>query len=124
MQADEARTLTLRDLLPGITYYVTVTPIATKGTPLTDLVAKGQGVPLDTNGFHPAPSDTSPVYPAGLSGLLSSLPSVASSGLPDGAWWMAGGLIVLLAGGLWQRKRSKRMTQQFLRSMEARYRGS
>ncbi len=128
MQADEARNLTLRDLLPGIPYYVTVTPIDVKGKALTDLIAKGQGTPLSPNGFHPSPSEPSPVFPAGippsLSGLLSSIPSVTSSGLSDGVWWITAGIVILVAAFLWQRRRSKRMTQQFLRTMEARYRGS
>ena len=136
----DLRAYTLRDLLNDITYYLRLTPITTTGDALKDLAAEGQGSPAATGrGFHPSAADPVPLGLIGNgvsgSGPLGSGPQIPSSGtvhsgapetplvgLPPIAWWIAGALTSIACYVHYQRRKTLRMTLEFLRSMETRYR--
>lgn len=53
--APKMRTTTLYDLIPGITYYVELTPITTTGQPLVDMVGRDAATPLAVDLLHLSP---------------------------------------------------------------------
>jgi hypothetical protein len=130
IKTDEKRSTTIRDLIPGIPYYVQVTPIAQTGDPMTDLIMKGQATPLSSDGTHYAASDQ---LPPGLLNHPSSQQQQPSpptptpdtglhqSGIPPLAWYAALAITALVILFEWRRRRSVRRTQQFLHSMRTRY---
>lgn len=128
MTADEKRSLTLRDLLPGVTYYVKVTPVAATGDPLPELTAAAEGSPLQPGAFHAAPPDMLPEGSGALIGFDDTLapaapepPLLERNGLPSFVWWTAGvagaAFVLFVAHSRSNRKNNER----FLRAMEARY---
>lgn len=119
--AAQVQTLQLKDLLPGITYHLQLTPITVTGERLTELAAVGQGTPLADDGLHGSPDDT--FDPNDVSPTTPTPPNNTDSGVPPFAWAAAA---VLAAGILFLRLRKNRErahTAAFLHAMEARYRG-
>ncbi len=118
IKANEKRSLMLRDLLPGVEYFIKLTPIATTGEPLEDLVATGNGTPLNSDGHFAAPDQLPP-----LSTIHPVAPTATQpgSGIPPPALWGIIAAAVLLI--LWQAKRMGRRQaeRKFFRTMEARY---
>jgi hypothetical protein len=119
----ELRDFTIRDLIPGVTYYVQVTPITVTGDKLEELSAKGQGAPGGT-GFKPGPRDDVPFDPVkNPGGTLHPAPSNPASGIPAAAWMTA---VALGAAGVWyrwHRRRNLSKTQAFLQAVQNQYRG-
>lgn len=54
------KTVTLRDLLPGIPYYLRIIPISITGERLMDLATTGHSTPIGTGGFTPDPTVEDP----------------------------------------------------------------
>jgi len=131
LEADEKRSVTLRDLLPGLTYFVRVTPVLPTGETVRELTAEGQGIP-EGSGFNPSAGDPIPFDPLPTiptdpeispdDSLHGSAPGTPESGIPPLAWWLAGGIATLAILLRLHRRRTLRMTQDFLRTMDARYR--
>jgi len=125
----ELRAFTLRDLINGITYYLRLTPVATTGDVLSDLASEGVGTPQGS-GFTPTggdpvppsvlPADITPPPPPG-SQYHGSAPGTPATGLPLPVW-----IALSIAGvGLllhWHRRRTLRMTMDFMKQMEYQYR--
>ncbi len=125
LKPKEKRSFTIRDLLPGVTYFVRVTPVSTTGDRMTELSIDGQGSPASAGGFHAAPGDPLPFSQNDIpppNGLHGSAPEVPASGLPPIAWWLGIGITGFLGLLQWHRRRTLRMTQDFLQTMRARYR--
>jgi fibronectin type 3 domain-containing protein len=121
--AGEKRAIVLHDLLPGVQYFVRMTPIATTGEPIQDLIANGNGTPLAVDGFHPSAGDPLPFSASTqFPQIQQHTTENPQTGLPTFAWSLAGGTAVLLALLQWHRHRSKRYTTEFMRMMEAQYR--
>ncbi|MDD4319454.1 MAG: Ig-like domain-containing protein [Candidatus Peribacteraceae bacterium] len=121
LRADEKRSLLLRDLLPGITYVVRITPLAATGDPLGEIVARGEGTPLSADGTHFAPADP-PSLVDDVPDLPQPTPDRVETGLPP---WTIGAVAVAalaLFSFFWRRRNAARATQDFLRVMETRYR--
>jgi hypothetical protein len=121
IKADEKRSIVLRDLLPNVTYYVRVTPIATTGDPLKDLVAADQGTTLASGEIHYSASEPLPNFNEAPPTPTPTTHQIPSSGLPPIAWWIAGAVTAGLILVQWQRRRNLRATESFLRAMEKRY---
>lgn len=120
----ELRDMTLRDLLPGVTYYVRITPITIEGTTLNDLSATGEGKVLAFDGYHPSAGEDPNFDPATLPppDFHSGAPIVSGeTGLPTG-WVMAGVLAAILGTFYILRRKSAASTAQFLAAMEHQYR--
>jgi hypothetical protein len=143
----DLRAYTLRDLLNDVNYFLRLTPITTTGDSLNDLAAEGQGTPAATGGgFHPTAADpvpfgvigsgigTGPAYsslpsqpniPSSIppSGTVhSGAPATPGTGIPPIAWWIAGAFSTVAFYVQAQRRKTMRVTLQFLQSMEQRYR--
>ncbi len=143
----DLRAYTLRDLLNDVNYFLRLTPITTTGDALNDLAAEGQGSPAATGGgFHPTAADpvpfgiigsgigTGPSYsslpskpgtppsipPSGT--VHSGAPETPGTGIPPIAWWIAGAFSTVAFYVQMQRRKTMRVTLQFLQSMEAQYR--
>lgn len=120
------RAFTLRDLLNGVEYHLRLTPIAASGDPLTDLAALGSGTPNATvAGFHAAATDPIPFDPDDLppsNDLHAGAPRLPIIGLPPIAFWIGLGLAGVFLLMHWHRRRTLRLTQDFLRAMDARTR--
>jgi beta-lactamase regulating signal transducer with metallopeptidase domain len=114
----------LRDLLPGVTYFIRITPVAVTGELLQDLAAEAQGTPASTGpGFHASPSEPAPALPALESKpitppLHSGAPKV---GLPSSTLWIIGSVVGAAVLFLWQQQRKRRQTLQFMRMMQNYY---
>ncbi|MFA6038768.1 MAG: Ig-like domain-containing protein [Candidatus Peribacteraceae bacterium] len=117
IKKDEKRSLVLRDLLPGVTYAVRITPVDTTGEARDDLVATGQGTP-GGDGVHYASPDQIPPFQEDPS---LRPPNQTGSGLPHLAWWIAGSVTLFLFLLQWQSRRKLRKAHRFLRMMENRY---
>lgn len=125
------RTTTIRDLLSGVTYYLRLTPMSTTGDLLAELAATGQGTPAIGVGFHPsAPTEPGlvaiPDIPETLelppsTTLHEATPATPSSGLPPVAVWGGLSLAGVALAIHWHRRRTMKMTMEFLRLMEERY---
>ncbi|MCF7844875.1 MAG: fibronectin type III domain-containing protein [Kiritimatiellales bacterium] len=126
----EIRAYSLRDLINGVKYYIRLTPVATTGNVLHDLVAKGSGTPHSTvDGFIPTPANPvpdeviptnpTPTNPAPTN-MHGGAPRTPETGLPLPVWIALGiaGVFLLLN---WHRRRTLRMTMEFMRDMESRY---
>lgn len=128
-QLNEIRTLngqsketTLRDLINGLTYFVTLTPITVTGDKVEELSAKGQGTPTGT-GFTPGPRDDIPFDAATHPGqMLTSPPATTGSGMPLWGWLSA--LAMGLLGGtiVWRRRMAARTSEAFLKTIQEQYR--
>jgi hypothetical protein len=141
----DLRAYTLRDLLNDVNYFLRLTPITTTGDMLKDLAADGQGSPAATGGgFHPTAADPVPfgVIGSGIgsgngngngpssapgapsippSGTVhSGAPSTPDVGFPPIVWWIAGAFSVAAYYLQMQRRKTMRMTLEFLQSMEQR----
>ncbi|MBI3332227.1 fibronectin type III domain-containing protein [Candidatus Peregrinibacteria bacterium] len=118
------RAFTLRDLLSGVTYILKLTPIAATGDPLTDLTAKGEGTPIGEDGFHPAPADSGSFDPDDLPppNYHQGAPRTPTTGIPSIALWLAGSLCVFVVLLQWHRRRTLRLTAEFLKTIEEQYR--
>ena len=119
VMANERQGTTLRDLLPGVSYNVRLTPIDTTGDPLEELIVTGEGTPLAYDGTHyAAPGDVPPFDPT-----MPITPPTGQtpSGLPPAATWGIVAAAALLV--LWQVKRMgrKQAERHFFRMMERRY---
>ncbi|MEK7217919.1 MAG: fibronectin type III domain-containing protein, partial [Patescibacteria group bacterium] len=117
IKAEEKRALVLRDLLPGITYFVRITPVDTTGEAREDLVATGQGTP-GGDGAHYAAPDQIPPFQEDPD---FRPPRQTGSGLPHLSWWIAGSVALFLLLLQWHSRRKLRRAHQFLRMMESRY---
>lgn len=121
MLAAQMQTLQLRDLLPGVTYYLQLTPITVKGQRLAELAATGQGMPLVDDGLHGSPTDV--FDPNQISPPSPTPPTNTGSGVPPAAWLataaVAAGILLLRL----RRSRERNRTAAFLQGMETRYRG-
>ncbi len=129
----QATSYVLRDLLDNVTYYLKLTPVTVTGKTQTTLAALAQGTPSGSGSFvagpsEPVPSDITPLHPganiqpAGTD-ELRNVPRTSDSGLPT----IVISLIIVSAGAIlgfqWHyRRKSKLLTQEFLRMMEAKYR--
>ncbi|MDO8649057.1 MAG: Ig-like domain-containing protein [Candidatus Peregrinibacteria bacterium] len=125
----EMTVFTLRDLLDGVHYYVKLIPVATTGDILSDLAAEGDGMPSG-RGFHASAPDPIPHLPGTISDntkppppLHDGAPRTTSVGIPPAALWMLLAASIILFHWYWQRKRSMRLTAEFLNVMEERYHG-
>jgi len=117
----ELRDVTLRDLLPGVPYFLRLTPVTVSGEEMTQLSATGKGTPGGT-GFHAAPRDEAPfditLHPGAQ---LNPPPAVNDVGLPRSAWMAAAGMGALCILWYVRRKQSARRTDRFLQAVSARY---
>jgi hypothetical protein len=111
-----ADTMTLGDLLNGITYFVRLTPVTVTDESLADLADRAQGTPTGI-GVHFSPSDPLPFDPE----LHGGAPRTPASGIPPAGKWI-GGAALAGAAFIWLRRR-KAMKQQieFLRAVGLRY---
>ena len=130
----DLRAYALRDLLNDVTYVLKLTPVTTTGDLLEDLAAEGGGMPSGTGiGFRTTPVDPAPfpitsngpgggrqIPPSGT--VHSGAPATPGTGLPPIAWWIAGSLAAVAFYVHAQRRKTMRMTLQFLQSMETQYR--
>ncbi|PIR48552.1 hypothetical protein COU80_02460 [Candidatus Peregrinibacteria bacterium CG10_big_fil_rev_8_21_14_0_10_55_24] len=121
---------TLRDLINGITYSLRLTPVATTGNVLTDQAAKGSGTPQGAGGFHPSSSTPAPssigtpasAFPPIGGNLHGGAPGLSQEGIPLSVWWTALGAAALFLFARWHRRRTMKLTLQFLEEMQSRYR--
>jgi hypothetical protein len=129
----DLRVYALRDLLNDVTYFARLTPVTTTAEILEGLAAEGQGTPASTGrGFKSSPVDPVP-FPTNIAGgtsaigstpagiLHSGAPSTPRVGIPPLAWWVAGLLTLVIGYVHWQRRKTVRMTFEFLQGMEQRY---
>ncbi|MBU0767082.1 fibronectin type III domain-containing protein [Patescibacteria group bacterium] len=126
----ELRAYSLRNLLNDITYYLRLTPVTTTGNVLHDLAAKGSGTPNSSvGGFIPTPANPVPdnVLPTEPStptppptNLHEGAPALSSEGLPLPVWiaMSIAGVFLLLN---WHRRRTLKMTFDFMKQMESQY---
>lgn len=118
----ELRDFTIRDLLPGVEYVVSVTPVTVTGDTLEELAATGKGTPTG-DGFTPSARDDVPFdIPRNPGGTLHPAPGNPSTGIPPLAWMSAAALGM---GGVlyrWQRRRSVQRTEAFLQAVRRNYR--
>ncbi|MBU2213360.1 fibronectin type III domain-containing protein [Patescibacteria group bacterium] len=130
----ELRAYSLRDMINGITYYLRLTPVATTGDVLHDLAAEGSGTPRSPiDGFIPTsanpvpdnliPDNTYQPSQQPPSNMHKGAPALSEEGLPLPVWIALGvaGVLLLLN---WHRRRTLRMTFEFMKQMEAQYRHS
>ena len=118
----DLRDVTIRDLLNGVAYFISITPITVTGDTLDELSATGNGTP-DGTGFKPGARDDVPFdiknLPQGP--LHSGAPENPSSGIPTAAWMT---LIAVAAAGVllrWKHRRSVQQTAAFLQAINAHY---
>ncbi|MDD5623622.1 MAG: fibronectin type III domain-containing protein, partial [Candidatus Peribacteraceae bacterium] len=118
----ELQTYTMRDLINSVTYYLKLTPVTTTGEALRDLSVTGEGTPQGT-GYHPSAAEELPFDPSTLPppNLHEGAPALSHEGLPPIVWWMALAGAAVLYGLHWHRRRTLRMTLEFLQAMERRY---
>lgn len=121
----QATTVTIRDLLPGVTYEFKLTPVTVTGKTeadmagLTRVVAGGNGFTVGS--IDPAPSDLTPPLHAGADQAppvqLQDVPSVSSSGISSIVIVMT--LIFTTTIGLsWMKlEKERRSTRAFLESL-------
>lgn len=118
----ELRDFTIRDLLPGVEYFVSVTPVTVAGDTLEELAATGKGTPTGA-GFNPSARDDVPFdIPSNPGGTLHPAPGNPSTGIPPAAWMSA---VVLGMAGVyyrWHRRRSIARTAAFLQAVQSHYR--
>jgi len=127
-------TYAMRDLINGVTYYISIVPISTEGETMDDLAVDGSGTPNSTvAGFLPGPADpipaglgsgpgfTRPVDPTPPISLHGGAPEQPTTGIPFSKWW------IVLSGALcagWftlRRQKTLRTTNAFMHSMQERY---
>ncbi len=123
------RAYMLHDLINGITYHMRMTPVSVTGDVLKDMAAEAEGTPkAGTPGFHAGPSDPAP-FPtdpndatvAPPNGMHDGAPSTTGSGIPSVALM---GIVCGTAIGFilwWNKKRSLKQAEEFLKIMNARY---
>ena len=117
---------TIRDLLPGVTYFVRMTPVSLTGEVLKDLATDGQGVPASPGSdFMPTPSEPAPILPVGQSPALKQPlhrgAPLESVGLPSPVLWTLAIIASLVIAFVWQRQRQKRLMLAFMRAMQNQY---
>ncbi len=118
----ELRDTIIRDLLPGVRYFLQITPVTVTGDTLDELAAEGNGTPTG-NGFKPAARDDVPFDVAELpeGPLHSGAPLNPSSGIPStlliiGAAIAAAGVYLR-----WRHRKSLAQTSAFLQAVQAQY---
>lgn len=117
----ELRDFTIRDLLPGVQYFVSVTPITVAGDTLEELAATGNGTPTG-GGFLPSARDDVPFdIPQYPGGTLHPAPGNPSTGIPAAAWISATLLGAAGVGYRWHRRRAVLRTAAFLHAVQTRY---
>lgn len=125
------RAYKLNDLINGVTYHLKMTPVAVTGDVLRDMAAETTGTPAaNAPGFHPGPSDPAP-FPTDFTdpnvappdGLHGGAPSTTGSGIPSMALMLLTGASVAGFMLWWNKKKNSKQTAEFLRAMNARYRG-
>lgn len=121
----QATTVTIRDLLPGVTYEFKLTPVTVTGKTeatmagVTRVIAGGNGFTVGST--DPAPSDLTPPLHAGADlnppPAFQDIPTMSSSGISSIVIVMA--LIFTLTVGLsWMKlERERRSTRAFLDSL-------
>ncbi len=118
----ELRTFTIRDLINGVKYYISVTPITVTGDTLEELAATGEGTPSG-EGFTPGARDDIPFDVRTLPGdTVHPAPSTPGSGIPASAWMIA--MAAGIAGVFYRIKKRKNLMRQaaFLQAVQAQYR--
>lgn len=117
----ELRDYTIRDLLNGVTYFISLTPVTITGDSLDELASTGQGVP-NGSGFKPSPLDPVPFdtvfHPGGTDNPPDSL---SEEGIPPFAWYLAAALGALVVAYRIYRWRSVSKSDAFLRAVQAQY---
>lgn len=114
----------IRDLLPGVTYFVRLTPVSLEGTVIQDLAASGKGIVPEFDGYEPTPGENVQIDPnavAPANEYHESAPGVTSVGLPRPVLY---GSILLAIGATFALLRRRRFaqTERFLQAMERQYR--
>ena len=116
----EARTYTLRDLINGVQYYVRLTPVTTTGQMLKDLAASGEGTPSG-QGFGTGAVHGSADWPDDYPPVAPPPPTKTGPEFSTYIFWFAGlGAMILLAFH-WHRRRTLKLTTDFLQHMDRRY---
>lgn len=117
----ELRDFTIRDLLPNVEYFVSVTPVTVAGDTLEELAATGNGTPSGY-GFQASARDDVPFnIPSNPGGTLRPAPGNPSTGIPAVAWMSA---VALGAAGVmyrWYRRRKIQRTAAFLQAVQSHY---
>ncbi len=90
----------LTDLINGLTYYVSLTPLA-GGNPLLELTATGQGIPSGSG--HASPGTYVPHGGAPLP------PAMTDNGPADWIWWIIGSIVAVLGVWQWSSRRRDRL---------------
>lgn len=117
------RAYTVNDLLAQ-PYLIRLTPVATTGEILSDLMVTGEGTPLTALAFRPSGGDVrvNPDVLAPGDGLHSGAPMTPGSGLPGLSWKFILGLTMIPAAWYWYRRRKGlKHAREFMQGMEKRY---
>ncbi|MEI8230771.1 MAG: Ig-like domain-containing protein [Candidatus Peregrinibacteria bacterium] len=125
----EAQSYTLNDLINGITYFCRITPITTTGDQLKDLMATAQGTP-NGRGFRVVESGSTlhgsgfdqPYVPPAQPTTTVVADTLPSNGIGTWAWWSVSGILAALLLFLWKRKKTMRVMEGFMETMERKYR--
>ena len=117
----DLRDYAMRDLLNGVTYYVTLTPVTVTQDKLEELAATGNGTPNGT-GFRTSIRDDIPFDALKHPGnLLTPPPMTSGTGLPSVVWMSAAATGI---AGVWlqlRRRRSIRSSSAFLQAIQSQY---
>lgn len=122
-----ATTTVLRDLLPGVEYFLKLTPVTVTGKALPELSSVTQATPNGT-GFiagpsEPVPTDLlpGPMHSGAPQPRIDTIPQTSNSGIPTP---LIGASLVLAVIGafVWRKKKKERQELlAFLSTMEQRY---
>ncbi len=135
----ELRKFALRDIINGVTYYLRVTPVSTTGEVLREIADEISGTPKGpATAFTPTPAQQAPpgtfakrptTTPAprasastqGSTQYHGGAPSTPSTGLPLPVW-----IAIAISGFFlylhWHRRKTMKMTLDFMKQMESQYR--
>ncbi len=118
----ELRDTIVRDLLPGVTYFLRITPVTVTGDKLDELAADGSGTPTG-NGFKPAARDDVPFDVAELpeGPLHSGAPSNPGSGIPSTLLMIGAAIAAAGVYMRWRHRKSVQKTAAFLQAVQAQY---
>jgi len=136
----ELRKFALRDIINGVTYYIRITPVSTAGEVMRDMAGEVSGTPEGSaSAFTPTPAQqappgtfaaqpTAPPTPSPSAQTASAstqyhggAPSTPSTGLPLPVW-----IAIAISGFFlylhWHRRKTMKMTLDFMKQMESQYR--